>query len=149
MKPGPPSKQKPPISAPLPFPERNPDPISTPCPHTYTILLTPHRIHTPQCPAVYPGGPGSKVTGPQCFQAEELLQGWSQTQRCLEPRTQGSRKDTSWEVGPRSLFPVGRKQVVFVRTRHGVRGPGSLSAVVLGSVPLTWALVSLSASQVV
>lgn len=51
IKPGPPSKQNQnlPISAPLPFPERNPDPIPTPCTHTYTILPTPHRIHTPQC----------------------------------------------------------------------------------------------------
>lgn len=50
IKPGPPSKQNqnPPISAPLPFPERNPDPIPLPPAHIqHTMLITPHRIHPP------------------------------------------------------------------------------------------------------
>lgn len=101
--------------------------------HTY-IHNTPNTPQDTQ-PAVYPGGPGSKVRGPQCFQAEELLQGWSQTQRCLEPRTQGSGKDTSWEVGPRPL-PCWEEARSVCEDRRGVRGPGSFSAAVLGSVPL-------------
>ena len=54
----------------------------TQTPSPYPLYTYTHNAHnapqdTPPTPRpVYPGGPGSKVRGPQCFQAEEL-QGWS------------------------------------------------------------------------